>query len=236
VLVAIAIVTLVVTVPLTIFTLREQESPLVIASPSATAPVAVPAPLDVTVTPFTDCNRNILVDRAPAQVPPTVDVQDTPAWVRAMDGVVTGNHELAVTIQGTGDRTVVLESLNVRTTESNDPPTAGNVYELGNGCGGGVDTSIFDVDLDQPHPKPSSPKTHSLPLKTSMDDPVVLQVAAHAQRRDVTWFLELDWSSGGQHGTLRIDDNGKPFRTSGTGDRPMYWYDYEGRQWLAENY
>jgi hypothetical protein len=234
VLAAIAIVTLAVTVPLTLLTVGDKNSPVAIPPPSATAQAAVPAPLDVSVTPFTLCSRNILVNRDPAHVPPTVDLQDTPAWVSAMDGVVTGNHDLAVTIQGTGDRTVVLESLNVRTISSDDPPTTGNVYELGSGCGGGVDTSIFDVNLDMPHPKPSSPKKHSLPLKTSADDPVVLQVAAHAQRRDVTWFLEVNWSSGGERGTLRIDDEGKPFRTTGAKERPLYWYDYDGRQWLPE--
>ncbi|GLY28153.1 helix-turn-helix transcriptional regulator [Kineosporia sp. NBRC 101731] len=195
---------------------------------------AVPAPLTVTVTPYTLCGRDILVDRPPNQVPPTVDLQDTPAWVSALDGITTRNHEMSVMVQGTDDRTVVLEALHVRTVSSQAPPTTGNVYELGTGCGGPVDTTIFDVDLDQPHPDPKSPSKHHLPLKVSENDPEELQVAAQALTHDVSWYLELDWSSGRRHGTLRIDDHGKPFRTTGADDRPHYWFDYDNRQWAPE--
>ncbi|GAB6903746.1 helix-turn-helix domain-containing protein [Kineosporia succinea] len=199
-----------------------------VTAPSTVGP---PAPLDVLVTPFTLCARDILVDSTADQVPPPVDVPDTSAWVSALDGVVTHHHDLTVTVQGTGNDTVVLESLNVRTVESKETPTAGNVFVLGDGCGGKVDTAIFDVNLDMPQPKPRSAAGNTLPLKTSSSDPVQLQVAAVVEKHDVSWYLELDWSSGGRHGTLRIDDHGKPFRTTGVPGRPHYYWMYDQREW-----
>ncbi|GLY29088.1 hypothetical protein [Kineosporia sp. NBRC 101731] len=234
ILVGIAVTTLAVTVPLTILAVGDDNpSPVALPPAAKSSPVTDAAPLDVSVTPFTVCSRNILVDQVPDEVAAPVDVQDTPAWVTAMDGVVTGYHDLAVTVQGVDDRTVVIQALHVRRIKALDPPTTGNVYVLGDGCGGAVDTSTFTVNLDKLHPVPSSPETQALPLKTSEDDPVVLQVAAQATSRGVTWYLKIDWASGSEHGTLKIDDNGNPFRTTGAADRPMYYYDPGGRGWVA---
>jgi hypothetical protein len=65
----------------------------------------------------------------------------------------------------------------------------------------------------------------------SESDPEVFYVIAHAKANDVSWYLELDWSSGNRSGTLRIDDKGKPFRTSGTKGRPTYGYPLGGDAW-----
>jgi Helix-turn-helix domain len=203
------------------------------AGSGATGLSTGPPPLNVTVTPFTLCGRDILVDRAPAQVPPPPSVQDTSAWVTAIDGIPTGSMDLSVTVQGTGAETVVLQALHVRTV-TGPPPARGTVYVLGDGCGGGVDSTIFDVDLDKPHPEPRSPARHHLPLKVSQDDPEELKVSAQALGHDVTWYLELDWSAGNRHGTLRIDDHGKPFRTTGAKGRPVYYFDYRTREWAAD--
>jgi hypothetical protein len=43
--------------------------------------------------------------------------------------------------------------------------------------------------------------------------------------------MELDWSSQGRTGTVRIDDAGRPFRTSGIKGLPRYTYDTSARQW-----
>ena len=207
----------------------------VASSSSDTTLATGPPPVAITVTPFTLCARDILVDRPPEQTPPTVDLQDTSAWVNALNGVVTRHQDLSVTVQGTDNRTVVLDALHVRTVSSDEPPSTGNVYVLGDGCGGGVDTSIFDINLDMPHPEPSSPKKHNLPLKVSKGDPVQLEIAAQVATHDVTWYLELDWSSGGKHGTLRIDDHGKPFRTTGVRGQPLYYFNYDSREWEMDD-
>jgi hypothetical protein len=111
-------------------------------------------------------------------------------------------------------------------------PLAWNDYAMGVGCGGGVSTKSFDVDLDAGLPD-VTPKDgqRDFPYKVSESDPEVFYVTAHAQAHDVSWYLELDWSSGSRHGTVRIDDRGKLFRTSGNAGRPAYDYPLGGSEW-----
>ncbi|WP_405773717.1 hypothetical protein [Streptomyces sp. NBC_01538] len=47
---------------------------------------------------------------------------------------------------------------------------------------------------------------------------------------DCRWYLELDWSSQGRVGTVRVDDAGRPFRTSAIKGLPRYVYSM--REWV----
>jgi hypothetical protein len=73
-----------------------------------------------------------------------------------------------------------------------------------------------------------------MPYRVSAKDPEVLLVDAWTEGYDCRRYLELDWSSGGRTGTVRIDDHiddrGRPFRTSGTKGLPHYGY--AGRRWV----
>jgi len=144
---------------------------------------------------------------------------------------------VALTVQGTGDETVIIESMHVRVVSSSAPP-GWNAYLGSSGCGGGVETRSFDTNLDAGHPV-IVPKTgqRGVPYKVSQSDPEVLYITAHATANDVHWYVELQWSSGGRQGTIRIDDHGKPFRTSGSQGRPVYEYPVGGTEWyrVAEN-
>jgi hypothetical protein len=68
------------------------------------------------------------------------------------------------------------------------------------------------------------------PYKVSESDPEVFFVTAHTSGHDVRWYLELDWSSGSRSGTVRIDDHGKPFRTSAAG-KDYYGWMLGGTKW-----
>jgi hypothetical protein len=73
------------------------------------------------------------------------------------------------------------------------------------------------------------------PYRVSAEDPEVLLVTATTETYDCKWYLELDWSSQGRTGTVRIDDHGRPFRTSGIKGLSHYWYGTNGhgvRQWV----
>ncbi|MEU6974313.1 hypothetical protein AB0A71_42705, partial [Kitasatospora aureofaciens] len=51
---------------------------------------------------------------------------------------------------------------------------------------------------------------------------------------DVSWYLELEWSSGNRTGTLTIGLDGgagTPFRTSAVKGRPLYGYPPGGKAW-----
>nr|WTB28815.1 hypothetical protein OG781_04000 [Streptomyces sp. NBC_00830] len=177
------------------------------------------------------CSQHYLVNRQPAQVPPPPTEQDAPGWAGALDAVPGGDQLLALTVQGTGKRTVVLEALHVRIVTKGSP-LAWSDYTMGVGCGGSVSTKSFAVDLDSGRPD-TSPKSgqRDFPYKVSESDPEVFYVSAHAEAHHVTWFLGLEWSSGKQQGSVRIDDNGKPFRTSGNLGRPAYDYPLGANEW-----
>ncbi|MFE5946183.1 helix-turn-helix domain-containing protein [Streptomyces sp. NPDC056480] len=181
------------------------------------------------------CSQHYLLDREPEQVPPPPTEQDAPGWIAALDAVPGGDQLLRLTVQGTGKQTVVLEALHVRVV-SKKAPLAWNDYVMGVGCGGEVSTKAFAVDLDAGRPTAvpvGGQRTFS--YKTSESDPVIFSVSARAQAHDVSWYLELVWSSGEEHGTLRVDDDGRPFRTSGNLARPAYAYPLGWTEWIDNN-
>lgn len=184
-------------------------------------------PLSVTTRPYAwhdPCSQHYLVDQPPDQVPPPPVEADAAGWVHALGGVASGDQYLALSVQGTGAETVVVEALHVRVVRSG-APLPWNDYTMGVGCGGNVDTRSFDVDLDAARPAavPLADQ-RDFPYKVSESDPEVFYVTAHTAGHDVTWYLELEWSSGDRHGTLRLDDNGAPFHTSAGRGAGAYQY------------
>lgn len=160
--------------------------------------------------------------------------QDAPAWVARHGAVSASEQFVQITVQGTGEETVVVESLTVRTV-AKAAPLAWNDYAMGYpgvGCGGGMPTRAFSVALDAARPALVPEAGHrDFPFKVSESDPEVYYVTADASAYDVRWYLELAWSSGSRHGTLTIDDEGKPFRTSGNNGRPDYEFPLGGFAW-----
>ncbi|MBF6048322.1 helix-turn-helix domain-containing protein [Streptomyces sp. NRRL B-1677] len=191
-------------------------------------------PLTAHVRPYAyedPCTQHFLVDRSPGTVPVPPGEPDAPGWVAELGAVPAGEQFIKITLQGTGKETVVLEGLQVRVQDTK-PPLAWNEYRTGVGCGGDVATRSFGVDLDSARPV-AAPRAgqRDFPYKVSETDPEVFYVKAAAQRQDVTWYLEVQWSSGGRRGVLRIDDQGRPFRTSGAAGRPSYQWPPGSPRW-----
>ncbi|MBB5121380.1 transcriptional regulator [Streptomyces eurocidicus] len=183
------------------------------------------APLTAHTRPYayeTLCSQRFLVNRDPGEMPKPPIEQDAPAWVSELGAVSADDQFIKITLQGAGKDTVVLEDLHVR-VDGTDAPLAWNAYSTGVGCGGDVATRSFGVDLDAGSPALTPVAgQRAFPYKVSRTDPEVFYVKAAARQHDVRWHLELQWSSGGRRGILRIDDQGRPFRTSGSADRPSY--------------
>ncbi|MFE8950185.1 helix-turn-helix domain-containing protein [Streptomyces sp. NPDC007856] len=178
------------------------------------------------------CDQWFLVQRPPGSVPPPPASQATGGWAAAEGAVPAGHLRLQVTVQGSNSRPVVLHALRVVTTSTGAAPR-GNAYTMGSQCGGGLTPSSFAVDLDAPSPNArpvpgDEGSATNFPYKVSVDDPEVLNIDASTDGHDVTWYLELSWSSGDQQGTARIDDHGKPFRTVAMKGDKAYWYNADG--------
>ncbi|UNO41226.1 helix-turn-helix transcriptional regulator [Streptomyces sp. MST-110588] len=203
----------------------------------------VPLTVDVRMNNWDDrCGRWFLLDKPPAEVPPPPTEQGTRGWANALGAVAAGHLRIALAVQGKSERAVVLHALHVRVT-GRRAPASGAMYNMDAGCGGGLTPAAFDVALDAaaPLPRPVAgmqgdkkiPAT-DFPYKVSSSDPQVLDVDAHTDLNDVSWYLELEWSSGDRRGTLRLDDHGRPFRTSGMKGRPVYTYRYDLNVWRPE--
>ncbi|MFW3474260.1 helix-turn-helix domain-containing protein [Streptomyces microflavus] len=210
-------------------------------SPGGTA-TGLGAPPAVTISSYNwaePCGQFYLLDRGPEGVAPPPPPQDRRGWARSYSGVDAGNMLLQLTVQGTSREAVVLKGLYVRVL-SRKAPLPWSAYLMGNGCGSGIAPQTFASDLDAGHPVVTPvpgtqgdrviPAVH-FPFKVSSEDVEVFNLDMKTTGYDVSWYLELKWSSGGREGMLRIDDRGKPFRTSGMRGRPMYTYGNDEVKW-----
>ncbi|MEU3743366.1 helix-turn-helix transcriptional regulator [Streptomyces sp. NPDC032198] len=199
------------------------------------------APVTVSVQPqyWADpCGHPYLVNKSPGTLSPPPNEQDAASWVAANGAVSARDQTVKLTVQGKGKETVVLESLNVRVVGTSAPLTWTNykMGYLGVGCGGNIPQRSFAVNLDAAVPRPTPLEGDSgFPYKVNSSDPEAFFIDATANTRYVRWYLELDWSSGTRHGTVRIDDTGKPFATSGDKDRPVYGFSLNSKKWTKTN-
>ncbi|MET9934964.1 MULTISPECIES: helix-turn-helix transcriptional regulator [unclassified Streptomyces] len=213
----------------------------------APEPVAEPpAPLTWTVASHlwkNGCGHTYLVERTPPPPPGTADAR---SWAAARGAVDGGETLVRVSVQGRGAAAVVLQALHVRVVERGAPlPWA--AYRMDDGCGGAVTPRRFEVDLDRPRPVARALDGYdasgqegrtlpavSFPYAVGAAEPGELLVSAGTATCDCRWYLELEWSSEGRRGTVRIgDEDGAPFRTSGVEGRPVYGYDSVERAWIT---
>ncbi|MFF5377148.1 helix-turn-helix domain-containing protein [[Kitasatospora] papulosa] len=212
-------------------------------SPSSRGPQSGGVPVHATISSYnweSPCGQYYLLDQGPDDVPPPPAPQDTRGWARALGGVDGGDMKLELTLQGTSGEAVVLNGLHVRVLGRN-AALARSAYSMGNGCGGGITPQSFEIDLDdsRPRAKPVPGEdagevvpAKDFPYRVSSTDVEVFHLDAHVEGHDVTWYLELEWTSGGRSGTLRVDDGGRPFRTSSLTARPEYYYRADTAQWV----
>jgi hypothetical protein len=185
------------------------------------------------------CSHDYVIARPPREVPPPPAPQDARTWA-GTQGAVHGRKTLVeISVQGRTSTAVVLKALRVRVV-GRTTPAKGNVYAMDQGCGGQITprSLAVDLDVDRPIARPVDGDNMGtpipavrLPYRVSAEDPEVLLVAAETATCDCRWYLELDWSSQGRAGTVRIDDHGRPFRTSAVKGMPRYTYATWNRAW-----
>ncbi|MCX4777644.1 helix-turn-helix domain-containing protein [Streptomyces sp. NBC_01264] len=186
------------------------------------------------------CDHAYLAETAPAAVPPPPVEADAPAWAAGRRAVHAGTQIVEVTLLGTGPDPVVLEDLEVRVA-GRRAPLPWNVYQMSQGCGGGLTPAGFTVNLDAPRPlarpvagndEGEKIEAPAFPLRVSAAEPAVLRVVASSTGCDCDWYLDLRWSGPKGSGTLRLDEGGRPWRVSAvSSDRPVYGYAHERGRW-----
>ncbi|WP_406400412.1 helix-turn-helix domain-containing protein [Streptomyces sp. NBC_00879] len=223
-----------------------SPSPWSAPSRQEALPATGGVPLRVGVSSYNweePCGQYYLLDQAPDAVPPPPAPQDNRSWARALGGVDGGHMLLQLTATGKTADSVVLNAVHVRVV-ARSAPLDWKAYSMSYGCGGGITPQTFDIDLDAAHPpvKPVAGQdgdtvvpAKDFPYKVASDDPQVLNLDVHTEGHDVSWYLELDWSSGDRRGTVRMDDGGKPFRTSAMNGRTEYGYWPDKSAWVEQS-
>ncbi|MDG9717775.1 transcriptional regulator [Streptomyces sp. DH24] len=187
------------------------------------------------------CGHDYVIGASPARVPPPPAPQDAATWAATQRAVHGRETMVEISVQGRSSTAVVLEALRVRVVGRTDP-APGSVYAMDQGCGGSLTPRHFAVDLDKDRPiaRPVGGNDAGtpvpavrMPYRVSAEDPEVLLVTARTGGCDCRWYLELDWSSQGRTGTVRVDADGRPFRTSAIDGLPRYLYDTSARAWTT---
>ncbi|MFB6555420.1 helix-turn-helix domain-containing protein [Streptomyces sp. NPDC056405] len=210
------------------------------ASPRGEQPAGLPLTWSVNSQAWKlGCGHDYVIAKPPGQVPPPPAPQDAAPWAATQSAVHGGETLVQLSVQGRSDTAVVLEALRVRVV-GRTAPAEGNAYAMDQGCGGSITPRHFAVDLDKDRPIARAVAGNDsgtpipavrMPYRVSAKDPEVLLVTAGTRSCDCRWYLELDWSSQGRKGTVRIDDDGRPFRTSAIEGLPRYMYDTLKRRW-----
>lgn len=187
------------------------------------------------------CDHTYLIDRAPAAVPPPPNSQDARQWATAL-GAVHGDSSLtqATMRAAAGAGPVVVQELFARVV-GRRTPLDWNAYAMSNGCGGAITPAVFAVDLDASRPivRPVDGASEEgplpaprLPYQVTSGEPLVVKVEARTNGCDCDWYLEVRWSAGNRTGVTRIDDDGRPFRTSAAAGA-VHGYNYESGKWMG---
>ncbi|WP_443040913.1 helix-turn-helix domain-containing protein [Streptomyces sp. AHA2] len=221
---------------------RTSPSPSVRTGPPPRSGTSAAAPLTWSADSQAwklGCGHDYVVAKPPADVPPPPVPQDAGSWAASQRAVHAGETLVRLSVQGRTDTAVVLEDLRVRVV-GRTAPVQGNAFAMDQGCGGSLTPRYFDVDLDKDRPIARAVAGSDagtpvpavrMPYRVSARDPEVLLVTAGTRSCDCRWYLELDWSSQGRRGTVRVDDHGRPFRTSALEGLPRYLYDTSARRW-----
>ncbi|MGW1783440.1 helix-turn-helix domain-containing protein [Streptomyces sp. NPDC002143] len=181
-----------------------------------------------------ECDHDYVIAKPPQQVPPPPAPQDAAAWAASLEAVHGRTTHVRISVQGRGSAAVVLEALHVRVVNRTTPAARrGIAYSMYEGCGAILIPRHFSVNLDAHRPlarsipgnDPERPDPAvDFPYRVSLQEPEVLLLSARTESCTCDWYLDLDWSSQGRTGTVRIDDHGRPFRTTDIKGLPHYWY------------
>lgn len=145
-------------------------------------------------------------------------------WLRDHGGADQGDTRVRLRVEGVSDRVVLIREIRVE-AEREQPFAGTRVY-----CptAGANAATLLVFDLDDPHPVAwewnedggrertgSRPyfDTHNVTVKKNEICDFVIVTAAELVR--CRWTIAVDLSVGRRRQTLRINDHGQPFHTSG---------------------
>jgi hypothetical protein len=208
-----------------------------------------PAPIAMTVQPYHRdiCNQDWMVPQPPESLPPpprstdqTTGGQDWLAWAEQVKGVPVAT-KLLLTVQGRTDAQVTITNIRFNVIKR-EPVFAGTKADTTCGAGAGP-IRLLEVNLDEDPPQvdaqfdASNPELVNAPtwerqpirfpykFTVSKSEAETFLIDTYTENCDCTWTGQVEWTSLDREGSLPIDNNGAPFRTTSSKlatDRCLY--------------
>jgi hypothetical protein len=151
------------------------------------------------------------------------DPEGLETWAADNGGLPASGNSIAVTLQGLGHHTVIVQELRVKVVHRAAPPATATYPNLAWGCGGGIAPNYFSVNLDQDPtviheyagftPGVGRVPPVPLPHQVSESRPEVWHLRVITTDCACSWVGYIDWTSDGVSRTTKISDHGRPFLT-----------------------
>ncbi|MGW5199185.1 hypothetical protein [Streptomyces spiralis] len=158
-------------------------------------------------------------------MPKTKQTETLSAWEAKGEAVSAAHQVIALGLQGASRKSVLIYGMKIHVRNCKPALKGPYIREIG---GGDAPSRFLLVDLDDPHPSaqpwngPNSSIPHSkvepedFPFFVSEKDLEYFEVSVKAEKRYCEWEGEIFWAVDGKKGSTKVDNEGRPFRLSGT--------------------
>lgn len=177
---------------------------------------ADPAVFDATMP--VDWERYDYVIRQPVRAlpaPPAGTCRERFKWARRIGGVDAYRSKFRVYLRGKEDEPVIIDGVNL-VIGKRGKPAHGSVHVACPVGGAQPNPVMLYANLDRPslrHGRIDDPARPFL-LTLAKNEVETLEVQASTRRFDAEWWLDLKMKVGDDRRTMRIDDDGRAFRTT----------------------
>lgn len=160
--------------------------------------------------------------------PPRGMCRERYRWAAELGGVDTYRSKLRVYLQGKADADVIIDGAAI---EVDRRPVSRRGTHVACAVGAAALNPVhLSVDLDRGtahYGRADEPKRPFL-FTLSKGERTALEIQARTRRSDVRWSLELNAMEGDDRHVIRVDDDGKPFRTMAPPPTTVMW---DGARW-----
>jgi hypothetical protein len=158
----------------------------------------------------------------PLPAPPSGERPDGRwAWAHEHGGIDADETLVRLVLTGRSAEPVIVQDAHVRVLARRTPVRRGS-YLTYMGLGAGQSVRHFAVALDREPPlmrhigSRGTPDAY-FPLRVTNAEVEIFDILASTSICDCSWVVEIDYTAAGEDGKLRVDDHGRPFRTTAGG-------------------
>ena len=152
-------------------------------------------------------------------------------WAHSMNGADAWESYAELIVRGRSADPVVLLGIDINVV-SRRPPLRGTLLSY-DGLGAGIDVRKIHVDLDSDEPRTfhfneDLKEIETFPLRVSDTELEVIDLVVSTGSCDCRWTAELQYEVAGKEGSMLIDKDGEPFRTTAPADDSLRYHWWRG--------